>query len=691
MKRILITTALMATTVSLSAQEPADTVTTQELDEVVIEAPKVVRKADMDVYHPSQSIVDNSKNGMQLLRNLMIPGMIVNDALGSISASGKVVEVRINGRISSIEQVKALLPESIKRVEWIDNPGLRYNGADYVLNFIVANPTVGGSLMLNARPALNCKFGNYNGNVKLNHGRSQWEAGANFKLTEDIKTHREYEEEFTYPDGSSLTRTETPVGGHINDSQGSAWLSYSYIKPDTTVFYATLQAYRNFSGSSFYKGKLSLSDGSPDILLTNDYGDTGTRPRFSAYLEQHFPHRQTLVVDFGASFYTGRSYSNYLEQLPDHTDYLTDVNTFVRDRNQAYGIEANYIKKWRPSRLTVGASYKANRNRSVYENLGGEVFHQRQDKVYFFAEYFHRINKVTLTGGVGAQYTSFNFTETNQGNSSWNIRPQATVTYSPNQNHNFRLSFTSWQSAPSLAETNIAPQQLDGFQWRVGNANLKTSSSYMLTLRYGHNLPRVSGSFGVRAFTSPNAITPYLYWEGDRLITSYENSKGLQNLTFWLSEQIEIIPDWLWLSGTLQYKAERMTGETYKLYNHCWSGDAALMMMHKGFSVTFQYVRAQRDLWGEKIAWGEDITVAEVSYTWKDWQFGAGILMPFGKYDQGSESLSQWNRNEMHTRLDMRMPYIAVSYNLQWGKQKRGAQKLINADSSVDHSTTGGR
>ena len=131
--------------------------------------------------------------------------------------------------------------------------------------------------------------------------------------------------------------------------------------------------------------------------------------------------------------------------------------------------------------------YTANRNRSTYENLDGAVFHQRQDKAYFFAEYFHRINKVTLTGGIGAQYTSFLFKETNQGSHSWNLRPQATATYSPNQNHQLRLSFTSWQSAPSLAETNIAPQQLDGFQWRIGNPNLKTSSSYMLSLRYSYN------------------------------------------------------------------------------------------------------------------------------------------------------------------------------------------------------------
>lgn len=676
-----------------SAQEPSDSIATQQLDEVVIQAPKVIRKADMDVYHPSQSAVENSKNGMQLLRNLMIPSLTVNDALGSISASGQSVQVRINGRESTIEQVKALLPETIKRVEWMDNPGLRYGGANYVLNFIVSNPTVGGSLMTQAKPALNCGWGYYQANAKFNTGRSQWEIGGYFKLTEGIKAHRDYTETFTWPDGKELTRTETPLGGKLNNSQGAGWLSYSYIKPDTTVFYVQLVANRDFSDLNRYNGLLSLSNGDRNILLSEDSGREGTTPSFSAYLEQHFAHRQILVMDFSASLYNGHSYSDYLERYEDASDYITDVSTFIKDRNQAYGLEADYIKRWNSSKLTAGASYTANRNRSLYENLDGKVFHQRQDKAYFFAEYFHRINKVTLTGGLGAQYTSFKFKETNQGNDTWNLRPQATVTYSLNQNHNFRLAFTSWQSAPSLAETNIAPQQLDAFQWRIGNSNLKTSSSYMLTFRYGHNLfnQRVSGSFGARAFTSPNAITPYLYWDNNRLITSYENSKGLQNLSFWLSEQIQIIPNWLMFSGTIQYRAERMRGNNYKLYNQAWSGDAALMFMYKGFQVVFQYVRAQRDLWGEKISWGEDVNVIAVDYNWKNWQFGAGILMPFGKYDQGSKMLSKWNRNEQHMRLDMRMPYVSVSYNLQWGRQKRGANKLINADASVDHSTTGGR
>lgn len=692
MKTLDISAIALSCVAGASAQEEVtDSIATHELQEIVIEAPRVVRKADMDVYHPSKSAVDISKNGLQLLNNLMIPTLSVNDALGSIQAAGQSVQVRINGRESTIEQVRSLLPETIRRVEWIDNPGLRYGGANYVLNFIVSNPTAGGSLMTMARPALNQAWGFYMADAKFNTGRSQWEVGGNFKLTNKLKTHREYTETFTFPDGATITRDETPRGGSLDNTQSNAWASYSYIRPDTTVFMAQLGLYQSLTDKTLCKGIMSLSDGSDDILLTDSHGNTGPTPSLSLYWQQSLPRKQMLIVDFSSSFYFGHSFSDYTEKIPGAEGYLTDIHTSIKDRNQAYAVEADYIKNWNNGRFTAGASYTANRNRSRYENLGGEIFHQRQDKVYLFAEYFHRFGKWTATAGMGVQYTDFLFRESNRGTHTWSPRPQATITYSLNRNHNFRLNFTSWQSTPSLAETNVVPQQLDAFQWRVGNQNLKTANSYMLTFRYGFNLPRVSGSFGIRAFTSPNAITPLLYWDDNRLITTYENSRGLQNLSFFLAPQIEIIPDWLMASGYVQYRMERMRGNGYDLHSNAWSGNVEIQLAHWGFVLSGQYMRARRDLWGEKISWGEDMNIIDLSYNWKSWQFGVGIIMPFGRYDQGSRSLSKWNTNEQHMRLDMRMPYISVSYNLQWGRQKQGAQKLVDVDANTDRSTAGGR
>lgn len=676
---------------AMAQTESTDSISMLDLDEIVIEAPKVIRKSDMDVYHPSKSAVENSRNGLQLLNNLMIPTLDVNDALGSIQAAGESVQVRINGQVASIEQLRTLMPESIKRVEWIDNPGLRYGETKHVLNFIISNPTAGGSFQGQIRPALNEAWGNYLANVKFNTGYSQWEISASCKLTENIKIYRDYRETFTYPDGKSVSRTETPRGGELDNTRPYYSASYSYIKPDTTVFVAQLTNRQNLNNKMEYNGLMSVSNGNNDILLTERLGDRGNYPSLSLYLQQNLPNKQTLVIDFNTSLYFGHSWSDYIEEQPETGKYFTDIHTSIKDKNQAYALEANYIKNKRNGRVTAGASYIAYRNRSQYENLDGKIFHQRQDKVYLFAEYYHRFSKWSVTAGMGVQYTDFMFKESDQGTHSWSMRPQATITYLLNQNHNFRLNFTSWQTAPSLEETNTVPQQLDGFQWRVGNQHLKTANSYALTFRYGFIVPRVNGSFGIRAFTSPNAITPLLLWEGEKLLTTYENSRGLANLSFFLAPQIEIVPKWLTASGYLQYRMERMRGTGYSHHNNSWSGTASLQFMHCGFVLSARYVRTQKDLWGEKISWGESFNTIDLNYNWKSWQFGTGIIMPFGKYDQGSKLLSKWNRNEQYMRLNMRIPYISIAYNTQWGRQKHSARKLIEVDANADRSTAGGR
>ena len=90
LRKISLFTACVFTALTLAAQtEPVDTVPSTDLAEIVIEAPKVIRKTDRDVFYPSQSAVDASKNGLQLTRNLMIPTLSVNDINGSITSAGK--------------------------------------------------------------------------------------------------------------------------------------------------------------------------------------------------------------------------------------------------------------------------------------------------------------------------------------------------------------------------------------------------------------------------------------------------------------------------------------------------------------------------------------------------------------------------------------------------------------------------
>jgi nucleoside-specific outer membrane channel protein Tsx len=68
------------------------------------------------------------------------------------------------------------------------------------------------------------------------------------------------------------------------------------------------------------------------------------------------------------------------------------------------------------------------------------------------------------------------------------------------------------------------------------------------------------------------------------------------------------------------------------------------------------------------------------------------VICPFTKYDMGSKLLNRYNTNSKHVRLDMApMPVLQLTYNLQWGHQKRNASRLVESNSSVDKSSVGGR
>jgi hypothetical protein len=196
----------------------------------------------------------------------------------------------------------------------------------------------------------------------------------------------------------------------------------------------------------------------------------------------------------------------------------------------------------------------------------------------------------------------------------------------------------------------------------------------------------------VRASTSPHAIAPVLSWRGERLVTSYENSKAMQRLVFLLSPQIEVIPNWVSLEGTLEYRIERATGTDYRLYNHSLNGDVTLMAQHWGFILTAQYQKSQKTLYGEGLSWNENLSIIALTYAWKNWSFSVGGICPFTKYDSGSKSVNRYNSNLYHRRLDMsQMPFVQITYNIQWGRQKRDVQKIVSADANVDTSSAVGR
>lgn len=662
-----------------------------QLNEIVVSAPKVVHKADMDVLYPSASAVKASQNSLELLRHLMIPTLTINEFTGAVRTSGQEVQVRINGRKASSDQLKTIDPATVKRVEWIDDPGVRYGDAPGVINIIVANPTVGGSLMTQGMASFTQVWGNGYADLKFNNGRSQWSVGALGRYTNKIDAYREYSETFTRPDGVSVTRTESPLKGYVSNTDLNPSLSYNYINPSRTVVWVGLRMSKQWPTVRSNTGLMSLSGSDEQIRLYERESTSGLRPKFNAYVEQKLPHSQTIAFDFDASLFHGRSSHVYRETLLDgRDDLLTDVATSIKDRQNTFNIEGTYIKQFSGKRVTAGAQYSSTNARTTRES--GAVSRQRQDRAYFYAEYFQRVGRVSLTGGLGTQYSGLHPSGF-ESSTTWSLRPRVSVSWRAHETSQFRFSFTTGTSTPSSSQTDPNPQQIDGFQYQVGNPSLHTYNNYKAKLQYNFTFPRVSGRLEGVWTRAPHAIAPSLSWVDDKLVTTFENSRGHTSWQVSLSPQVEILHDILVLKGTLRFYRATSEGTGYRHTYTCWSGDIGLSAFYRGLLFDVSYEANPSTLWGETLSHAEKVSTIMVGYRWRGFTFSAGMFMPFTRYSMGSESLNRYNSNSntLRSRGFDRMPVVRIAYNVNWGRQKKAAQKLINASDDLRQSKAAGR
>lgn len=676
----------------ISGPIPTDTTMTDiMLGEITVKAPRVLHKADMDVLYPSETAVKSSQNGISLLKFLMIPTLTVNELTGSVRSSGQDVEIRINGRKASSDQLQTIQPSTIKRVEWIDDAGLRYGDATAVLNIIVTNPSFGGSLMTQGMQSLNQAWGNGYADLKINHGRSQWAIGAVGRYTNHIDSHREYSETFTRPDDTAVTRTETPLGGYLSMTNLTPKMSYNYINPEKTVVWIGVNLNKEWPTVRSNTGLLSLSSGDGNIILHEKESRSGLRPKLNAYVEHNLPHSQTIALDIDASVLNGRSVHDYRESNP-YEDVITDVHTSIKDRQQNISIEGNYIKRFNDKRLTAGAQYSGSRSRAERES--GSLSRQRQERTYMFSEYFQRVGKVNLTAGIGAQYSHISIGENDDTEtSSWALRPRIAASYRLNNSSQFRLSLTSRTSTPTPSQTDTGIQQIDGFQYQIGNPDLYAYNTYSIKMQYNFTFPRITGQLDGRWNRAPHAIAPFMTWEGDRLVTSFENSRGHTSWQIALSPQVDIVPGMITAKGTIRLYTAKSTGTGYAHTFRCISGDASVTSTYRGFILSASYESNPSTLWGETVSRSEQLSTIMAGYRWKGFTLIGGLFMPFTRYRMGSESLNRYNtnRNVLRSSGFDRMPVVQIAYNFNWGKQKRASQKLINAEDDMQQSTAAGR
>lgn len=662
-----------------------------DLDEVTIEASSWVQKADRNLLYPNTQQIKQSRNGLQLLQKLQIPGVIINPSDQSIAlADQSEVSLRINGRPADNKEIQVLSPEQIIRVEYIDNPGVRYGEVGAVIDFIVKNPTSGGSFMGDISQSVNRGFGEYWLAAKVNSGKSEFSYSGWCSPRWNMEMLRDNTEHYELPDGTRYTRTEESLDGNKFEQWTNGHsLNYNYLDPQKQMFNASLKFYYGHQ-ENLYRGILTdHSPGGTTSLMLDDSKTHRIRPSLNLYYQYNFDEDQLLMANVVASYERPNSHRIYTEDELIYTDNgfttgssLVDIDNLIKSRTYSILGEADYEKRWKNSRLTAGIRHTQSWITNDYVEQGIDD-HMNQGNSYIFGEYWMRVGKhFDFSAGIG--YSLYSYVPRDRESHLYSIwRPRFTARYTINEQSSLRFNFVRMGSVISLDMLSPVVQDVDGIQQSTGNPDVKPYATYKYDLQYQYNNDIFYGKLGAFYTHAPGAIMPEKVWVDDKILTRYNNQRNAEELRFYLDTRVTAIPDWLTLSVGPAWHRYWMRSNNYThVYNnfYCYG---AFELSHWGFSLEGMLQTNFNRFWGETLNGGENVHTLKLSYNYKDWNFGVMVLDPFiNDYKVKSEN---WNRyagyqQVMTSNMIKQMVAVSVSWNLNWGRRyEAGKQRINNA------------
>jgi len=154
MKRLITLSIIMSSAFGAYAQDVEGRVT---LDEVTVKAAKVVNKADGMIIYPTDVQKRYSNNCYSILEKLSLANLRIdniNHTITAIDNRGEV-QLRVDGVVVGKVEMLALDPKDIAKIDYINNPGVRY-GDDiaYVINIITRRSESGYTIGTDLTSAL---------------------------------------------------------------------------------------------------------------------------------------------------------------------------------------------------------------------------------------------------------------------------------------------------------------------------------------------------------------------------------------------------------------------------------------------------------------------------------------------------------------------------------------------------------
>lgn len=550
---------------SIAQYNKIDSVKTQELNEVVVEAIMQNTNATSSSFIPNAKQKSSAQNAIDLLRQLAIPQININLVDNAVTTQGgQNVSIYINYIPASSEEIEGLRTADVRRVEYLDFPtDPRFQGSEHVINFIMQKYEYGG--YTKAMVSENFLVG------KLSSRASVYSKFAYKSMTYDLYAGASNHDirhsgasvigDYTLANANGqpyhIIRNEIYDNSHFKNNQ--------YPVTFRAIFDSDKVQIANTIGFNFDQAPIAETEGhlsyEPEQSIDDSY--KRNEPYTSRYLVWSGNYYFILPRNFHLSIAPGINYGN--------TDYSYIYQTSAGSDNILNGSNEN-VWQFRGS----ATLYKviSTRQNAFFRAWFGST---SNDVSYFGSSPYENAFSDTYAGGA----IGYNFS-----NNKWNISTDialqwernkineqsisevyplvnVSVGFSPVQNHSLRAYFHFGANYPGASEKTPNILQQNELMYYTGNPNMGLSRQITFNLSYNW-MP--SNKFSASAFTQYfgeyNLYVPVYtpFNDGTALLRSYETDGNYNRTQIGLSFNYKLLNSSLQLSASPSVSFYRMTG-----------------------------------------------------------------------------------------------------------------------------------
>lgn len=479
---------------------PTDSVKTQELNEVVVEAQMQQTSATSSTYIPNKKQKSSAQNAVDLLQQLAIPQISINLVDNAVTTlSGQNVAIYINYLPASSQEIEGLLTSDVRRVEYLDFPtDPRFNGNEHVVNFIMQRYEYGGYTKLtlneNFLVGLSNRASVYS---KFAYKRMMYDLYAGTSNHDNKHVGTSYVGKYTLQDKAGveqeITRSEIFDNAHFKYNQFPVTFRAVYDSDKTQI--------SNTVGFTFDQSPLAETNGSLSFSpgASANYSYTRNEPYTTRWVSWQGSYYFILPRNFHLNINPSANYSHtnydytYRSSLPD--DEVIE-NISKENAWQVRGTATLYKILSQKQNVFLRASGGSTRNDVAY--YGSTPYDNDFSDTYAGATIGYNFSSRpwNVNADVALQW------ERNQINSSSvsEVYPVVNVSaaFSPSNRHSLRAFFHLGANYPGASEKTPNVLQVNELMYQTGNPDLKLSRQVNFNFQYNW-MPRNNFSAAVYA------------------------------------------------------------------------------------------------------------------------------------------------------------------------------------------------